>query len=288
MDILQGLSEGEVKRQLTMRQRIIFEGAVYHITQRAPGTERIFLEENDYLYFLGILKDVTQEFQVKIFSFVLLTNHLHLLVQITQKNLSSAMKNLFERYAVYFNRKYQRKGHVFCGRFRASLCNDDAYFLAISAYIHLNPCRAGLCEDFRSYRWSSIRLFTDVPTRTFVDYQQILFLVDKDIQLARQKYQQILSDSLHRMETFDTSGMLSLRRMAGEIRGVVKKITRWHEEENLETTIAKIKSKQRMKRIEDQNTRKYIVKQLLANGHTSKEIEKILGISQATFYRVIA
>ncbi len=143
MDILERLNEGEIRRQLTVRQRIIFEGAIYHITQRAPGTERIFLEESDYLYFLKILKDITQEFHVKLFSFALLTNHLHLLLQITQKNLSSAMKNLFERYAMYFNEKYQRKGHVFCGRFRASLCNDDAYFLAISVYIHLNPCRAG-------------------------------------------------------------------------------------------------------------------------------------------------
>ncbi|MFB3918793.1 hypothetical protein BU251_08390 [Candidatus Velamenicoccus archaeovorus] len=288
MDILQGLSEGEIRRQLTIRQRIIFEGAVYHITQRAPGTERIFLEENDYLYFLKILKDIAQEFHVKLFSFTLLTNHLHLLLQITQKNLSSAMKNLFERYAMYFNEKYQRKGHVFCGRFRASLCNDDAYFLAISVYIHLNPCRAGLCKDFRSYRWSSIRLFTDITAATFVDYQQILSMIDQDIHRARQKYQQILSDSLLHIESCGISGTLSLKRVAGQIGEVIQKITKRHEEKNLEAMVEKIKSKQRMRKIEERDARKYAIGQLLANGYTPAEIEKMLGISRATFYRTIA
>jgi len=288
MDILQGLSEGEIRRQLTIRQRIIFEGAVYHITQRAPGTERIFLEENDYLYFLKILKDIAQEFHVKLFSFTLLTNHLHLLLQITQKNLSSAMKNLFERYAMYFNEKYQRKGHVFCGRFRASLCNDDAYFLAISVYIHLNPCRAGLCKDFRSYRWSSIRLFTDITAATFVDYQQILSMIDQDIHRARQKYQQILSDSLLHIESCGISETLSLKRVAGQIGEVIQKITKRHEEKNLEAMVEKIKSKQRMRKIEERDARKYVIGQLLADGYTPTEIEKMLGISRATFYRTIA
>ena len=126
MDVAEKIQEGQLTGYLTVRHRLVFPGGTYHITQRAPGRELLFLEDGDRLYFLKLLKEASKKFCLAIYCFALMPNHVHLLLRIEDANLSSAMKNLFERYADYFNRKYERKGHVFCGRFRASVCSDDA------------------------------------------------------------------------------------------------------------------------------------------------------------------
>ena len=287
MDILEKISKGKIRGYLTVNKRIIFEGATYHITQRAPGKEYVFLEDNDYLYFLKILKSTSQKFHLQIFSFVLLPNHLHLLLQITQKNLSVAMKNLFERYADYFNKKYQRKGHVFCGRFRASLCNDETYFLAISVYIHLNPYRAGLCEDFRDYRWTSLHLYIDRAPATFITFEKILSLLDKDPQKARQQYIEMLTNSmkLKGSSLLDSSSIQAVLREGARI---VKEMVRVGNNEDLDKLIDQFKGKERMVKVKDKKAREYVIEQLLANGYSPKEIREILGFSKATFHRIVA
>jgi len=112
-------------------------------------------------------------------------------------------------------------------------------------------------------------------------------MIDQDIHRARQKYQQILSDSLLHIESCGISETLPLKRITGQIREVIQKIAKRHEEKKLGEMVEKIKSKQRMRKIEDRDTRKYVIEQLLANGYTPAEIEKTLGISRATFYRTI-
>ena len=120
-------------------RKIIEAGGVYHLTQRAPGRELLFIEEADYMRFLKLLKEASQKFELDIFSFALLPNHLHILLKIKGRNLAEAMKYLFQSYAQGFNKKYKRKGHVFCGVYRAVLCKTDAQLLVTSLYIHLNP-----------------------------------------------------------------------------------------------------------------------------------------------------
>ncbi|MBN3040331.1 MAG: transposase, partial [Candidatus Omnitrophica bacterium] len=188
MDILERISKNKIKGYLTINERVIFEGASYHITQRAPGRELLFLEDGDYLRFLKILKETVEKFEIDLFCFSLLPNHLHLFAKINKKNLSEFTKNLFERYAKYFNLKYQRKGHVFCGRYRASFCNDEKYFLAISLYIHLNPFKAGLCKNLKDYRWSSFNLYAYESKNTFVNFEEVLCLLDPHINKARGEY----------------------------------------------------------------------------------------------------
>ena len=166
------------------------------MTQRAPGRELLFLESADYLYFLQKLKEATRKFDFEIFCFSLLPNHLHLLLRINRNNLSAAMKNIFERYAKYFNGKYKRKGHVFCGRYRASLCNDENYFLAASLYIHRNAYQARLYSSVEDYRWSSVRLYTRPIKKSFVNYTCILSILDAELKKARRKYRDILRDSI--------------------------------------------------------------------------------------------
>ena len=152
-------------------RKIIVEEGVYHITQRAPGKELLFLEESDNLRFLKLLKEISIKFSLDIFCFALLSNHLHILLRIENKNLDKAMKKLFQSYAQYFNAKYYRKGHVFCGVYRASLCDNDSYLLTASLYIHLNPYKAGLTKDIFKYVFDSTTFNINVKI-------QIVFTID--------------------------------------------------------------------------------------------------------------
>ena len=88
---------------------------------------------------LGLLKEISGKHALTVLSFCLMPNHVHLLLKTGEKNLDQAMRDLFSRYATWFNRKYERKGHLFGGPYRQAVCLDDAYLLAVSIYIHLNP-----------------------------------------------------------------------------------------------------------------------------------------------------
>src|SRR3989338_5023125 len=145
--IIDKIENGKVRRFFRARNKLSYPGAVYHVTQRATGREYLFLEEADYLYMLHLIKEKSQKFEIDIFAFALMPNHIHLLFKLNKDNLSNAMKNIFEMYANYFNTKYERKGRLFAGSYRGALCLDDSYLLAASVYIHLNPCRAGIASS---------------------------------------------------------------------------------------------------------------------------------------------
>jgi putative transposase len=137
----------------------------YHVYNRGVAKLPIFLDDHDKEYFLHLLKrhldptdTSTDRFQtpykkfddVKLLSYCLMHNHFHLLIyQIEPMALADFMKSILTAYTMYFNKKYKRVGHLFQGRFKASLILDDAYLLHITRYIHLNPYK------YRTYTWSS-------------------------------------------------------------------------------------------------------------------------------------
>jgi putative transposase len=270
--------ENEVGRFLRMRQRLIYPGAILHITQRAPGSELIFIEESDYKKFIGLLKFISQKFEITVFSFALLPNHLHLLLMISKKNLSEAMKALFESYAQYINKKYERKGHVFCGVFRSTTCLDDSYFLTASIYIHLNAVRAGCCVSFDDYRWQTTRLYIDPEAPfSFVKTDKVLTLLSQDQAEARRMYNKALEKSLEKKAGHSTDHVLIDKRIRQGIQAVRNMLRGKNAEEpDLAQEPASLRK-----------DRPYVIKQLLANGCSSGEIQSKLGISQATYYRIL-
>jgi putative transposase len=272
-------NEKEIGRYLGLRQRLIYEGGIYHITQRAPGNELIFLEDKDYGYFLSLLKEISATYAINIFSFVLLPNHLHLLLQITKKNLSDGMKTLFERYAFYYNKKYERKGHVFCGVFRSSTCFDDAYLLTASIYIHLNAVRAGCCDVSDDYRWHSLNLYVNPEApRSFVSPHKVLSLLSPDYASAQRLYREALERSLTLKPGHSTNHILIDRHIRQGMQALKNmlyvaqkgKIT----EIDLNATFSK-------------KERPYVISQLVANGYSPQEIQERIGVSQATYYRLL-
>ena len=273
---------------LAMRKRVVFKGATYHITQRAPGREQVFIEDSDYLYFLKILKLSATEFKLNVFAFALLPNHVHILLQITEENLSSALKYIFGRYAMYFNKKYQRKGHVFCGRFWASLCEDDAYFMSVSVYIHLNPFRAGLCKKIEDYRWSSIQLYLKGPFETFIIFDKLLLMLNIDKVKARQQYLQILVNNSDKKINLLIEPKTIHRTILSEITCIKEFLNKEIQQVMGMDAIIKQASELRWgKGSANQKTKRYIVEQLRANGYNLQEIANMLEIDRTTIYRLL-
>jgi putative transposase len=125
-------------------------GARYHVTARGNERKPIFRDDSDRYHFLELLSDLAERFGVRIHAYVLMENHFHLLVETPEANLSRAMQWLGVSYSVWFNRRHDRVGHLFQGRFKALVVEDDAGWQEVARYVHLNPVRiAGLGLDKR-------------------------------------------------------------------------------------------------------------------------------------------
>ena len=135
--------------------RVEYPGAFYHVVSRSNSRERLYAGPRDYEKFLQYLEKASERFALIIHAYCLMGNHYHLLVETPEPNLSMAMQWLNVSYATYFNRKQDRNGHLFQGRFKAILIDADAYLKHLSRYIHLNPVSAGLISTPGQYRWSS-------------------------------------------------------------------------------------------------------------------------------------
>lgn len=129
-----------------------------HIIQRGNDKQACFFTDRDYLIYLDKLSEYSQKYGVAIHSFVLMTNHVHLLCTPQESHSISQMQQSIGRYFVrYFNSTYKRTGTLWEGRFKASLVDSDAYLLTVSKYIELNPVRARMVSHPAEYPWSSYR-----------------------------------------------------------------------------------------------------------------------------------
>ena len=143
---------------MARQPRLLPAGYPVHVVQRGVNRSRCFHRENDYLCYLQLLAEHTRMFACALHSYVLMPNHVHLLVTADdERGISLLMKHLGQRYTQYVNRAQRRTGTLWEGRFKSSVVADDAYLLACYRYIELNPVRAGLAERATDYTWSSHR-----------------------------------------------------------------------------------------------------------------------------------
>lgn len=136
--------------------RLTVPGYPHHVIQRGNNHQDIFLSVANYQYLLRLIAENAQKFEVDIHSYVLMTNHFHLLATPrTEAGLPQMMQAVGRSYVRYFNDMYGRSGTLWEGRYRSTLIQTDRYLLACMVYIDLNPVRAGLASDVRDYPWSS-------------------------------------------------------------------------------------------------------------------------------------
>ena len=137
--------------------RLEFHGALYHVTSRGDGREDIFLNDGDRALFQDVLADVTGHFNWTVHAYCLMGNHYHLLAETPDGNLSQGMRQLNGVYTQRFNRRHQRVGHVFQGRYKAIIVQKESYLLELARYVVLNPVRARMVRGAGDWPWSSYR-----------------------------------------------------------------------------------------------------------------------------------
>ena len=142
--------------------RLEFAHGLYHVTSRGDGREDIYREDADRELFLEVLSDTVDRFNWMIHAYCLMGNHYHLLIETPDGNLSKGMRQLNGVYTQRFNRKHQRVGHVFQGRYKAIIVQKDSYLLELARYIVLNPVRAEMVRSARDWPWSSYRATADM------------------------------------------------------------------------------------------------------------------------------
>ncbi|MCH4565516.1 transposase [Halomonas sp. EGI 63088] len=137
--------------------RLLLPDTPLHLIQRGNNRGACFVHRKDALHYLELLDELRQVYQIALHAYVLMTNHVHLLATPREEpqGVSQMMKELGQRYAQYFNRRHQRTGGLFEGRYRSCLVAEEPYLFACYRYIELNPVRAGMVARPADYEWSS-------------------------------------------------------------------------------------------------------------------------------------
>ena len=135
--------------------RIEYEGALYHVLSRGNEQGDIYRDAEDRLSFMDSLGEMSVRFDIDIFAYVLMNNHYHILLRTNRANLSRGMQWLGATYTRRFNNRHMRSGHLFQGRFKNIIVQNDAYLMQLSYYIHRNPLRAKMVKRLVDYKWSS-------------------------------------------------------------------------------------------------------------------------------------
>lgn len=177
--------------------RIEYAGAVYHITSRGNERRDIFLDDEDRITFLRILKDYHDRFGILIHSYVLMGNHYHLILETPKGNLLKVMHGINSRYTAYFNRRHNRAGHLYQGRYKAIIIDRDNYLIPLSRYVHLNPVKANIVQMPEQYKWSSYPGYIGKSKEdAWIEYSWVLSKFSENRKKAGNKYKEYVEEGL--------------------------------------------------------------------------------------------
>lgn len=183
------------------KSRQLSKTGFYHVIFRGINRQHLFEDENDYIYLINTLQDLKIEMKFEVHAYCLLSNHVHLLIR--EKllgDISLIMKRLLTKYAMYFNRKYQRTGALITNRYKSIPIEVDAYFIPLLRYIHQNPLKAGVAKTMDDYMYSSYREYLHGGILT--DTRLSLAMVGRDEWV---RLHQIFTE-----ESFEVSGKINL------------------------------------------------------------------------------
>ncbi len=169
------------------RPRIEFDGGLYHVFTRGNRREPTFIDDHDRQRFLERLETVTTDTDIELYAYVLMPNHLHVVIRRRHVRVGRFMHRLLSPYARYFNARHEMVGHVFQGRYSALLCQDETYLLRLVRYVHRNPIRSKLTTDL-DYPWSSYRAYIESGAETWISVTPILRMFGRDVAEARETF----------------------------------------------------------------------------------------------------
>jgi REP element-mobilizing transposase RayT len=201
--------------------RIEYEGALYHLISRGNGGQAIYLNDADRYLFLETLSEMAQRFELDVFAYVLMSNHYHLLIKTQRANLKKAMQWFGTTYTRRFNIRNRKTGHLFQGRYKSIIVQNDAYLMRLSCYIHRNPLRAGLVERLIEYPWSSYPVYAyGKKGPDWLNTQVILsyFKGDQQHNRYREKVQHYAEEEKRLLEDLHHGIFLGAKKFVDKIR----------------------------------------------------------------------
>ena len=194
---------------MARKPRVHYPGALYHVISRGNQRQRIFRADVDRRRYLELLNHYRARYSFQLRAYVLMANHVHLLMEVGKHPLAKIMQGLQQSYTLYFNRRYNLVGHLFQGRYKDILCDTDSYLLELVRYIHLNPVRTKTVTDPIDYAWSSHRDYLNSGTAkgaAMVQSEWILKQFTPNLAQARRKYEEFVLDGIgagHRDDFYD-------------------------------------------------------------------------------------
>ena len=239
----------------------------YHIINRGVEERVIFKERADYEEFEKLLCFYAQSFGIIIHNYCLMNNHYHLLIEIKEENLSKFMRQLNMNYAIYFNKKYKRVGHLWQGRFKSWYITDEAYLYTLMCYIEQNPLKAKISKDISKYPYSSYHYF--------LNYKEIPECLKESWIVQNYK------DDKEAIEAFLTNPVD--RQQLQELKTASSLV----EAPNSNKKSDMKRLEKMFANITDTKERNKQILKAVAKGYSQHSIAKVLGISQPAVYGVI-
>jgi len=188
------------------------------------GNERSdnIMSDKDYSSFLDAVGEMSERFAIDVFAYVLMDNHYHLLVRTRRANLKKAMQWFGTTFTQRFNRRHFRSGHLFQGRYKSIIIQNDSYLLQLSYYIHRNPLRAGIVKRLAGYRWSSYNVYAygrKIPKWLSTGLILSQFASAQDChRVYREKVQKYASEEKHLFENLRHGLILGSKQFVEKIR----------------------------------------------------------------------
>jgi len=200
------------------KSRIDTTGALHHIMVRGTERSKVFRSDADKDHFLERLGKILKETETCCYAWALVPNHFHLLLRTGPIPISTVMRRLLTGYALWYNRRHRRYGHVFQNRFKSILCQEDSYLLELVRYIHLNPIRAGLVADMNElggYSYCGHSVVMGKVKHGWQDTQTVLGMFGKRLNTARRAYKAFVEKGIAEGRRQDLTGGGLLRSTGG-------------------------------------------------------------------------
>lgn len=198
------------------KRRIHYRYAIYHVMLRGNYRQNIFHDDEDRKIFCKILERCTKKYLCSIHLFCLMTNHIHLVIEVSDIPLSKIMQNISSLYSMLHNRRYNKIGHLFQGRYKSNLIQNEAYLLELCHYIHANPIQARMCQSLDDYLWSSHLVYSKKQSLSWLTTQYIEQLLSELVNAKSNHYISFIKNRENTYKkpaycSFDDSGELVIR-----------------------------------------------------------------------------
>ncbi len=180
---------------MARKQRVHYEGALYHVICRGNNREYVFEKEEDKKIYLETIIRYKEKYSFKLYAYCIMDNHVHLLIEVDKVPLAKIMQGIQQVFTMKYNKKNNRTGHAFEQRYKSMLCNKDEYLLSLIRYIHQNPIKAGKKERL-DYKWSSHKIYIEMKENELIDIKHVLSILSENINRAIKKYAELMEEEI--------------------------------------------------------------------------------------------